>query len=94
MEHVSKLTGTPKRPQTYVEGFIFAMFNENLKPDGVEQNFGLFYPSMDPVYSVFPPKLYVPQTVVIPYAMLQLTSLIQELEKFTFRLDYKPVLKL
>ncbi|KAK3040374.1 hypothetical protein RJ639_026779 [Escallonia herrerae] len=53
MEHVMK-NGTPKRPNSYIEGFIFAMFNENLKPDGVEQNFGLFYPTMDPIYPLFP----------------------------------------
>ncbi|KAK2974968.1 hypothetical protein RJ640_009127 [Escallonia rubra] len=53
MEHVMK-NGTPKKPNSYIEGFIFAMFNENLKPDGVEQNFGLFYPTMDPVYPIFP----------------------------------------
>ncbi|KAK3040380.1 hypothetical protein RJ639_026785 [Escallonia herrerae] len=51
--HVSALAGTPKRPQTYIKGYIFAMFNENQKPDGVEQNFGLFQPSMEPVYPVF-----------------------------------------
>ncbi|KAK2974966.1 hypothetical protein RJ640_009125 [Escallonia rubra] len=51
--HVSAVAGTPKRPQTYIKGYIFAMFNENQKPDGVEQNFGLFQPSMEPVYPVF-----------------------------------------
>ncbi|KAG5559130.1 hypothetical protein RHGRI_008899 [Rhododendron griersonianum] len=52
-EHISK-NGTPKRPQAYIEGYIFAMFNENLKPPGVEQHFGLFQPSTQPVYSLFP----------------------------------------
>ncbi|KAI6683629.1 hypothetical protein NL676_029542 [Syzygium grande] len=32
---------TPKRPDHYLEGFIFAMFNEEQKPQGVEQNWGL-----------------------------------------------------
>ncbi|KAL3749041.1 hypothetical protein ACJRO7_010177 [Eucalyptus globulus] len=45
--------GTPKRPDHYLEGFIFAMFNENKKPPGVEQNFGLFNPDGTPVYPVF-----------------------------------------
>jgi len=45
--------GTPKRPDHYLEGFIFAMFNENRKPPGVEQNFGLFNPDGTPVYPVF-----------------------------------------
>ncbi|XP_024017261.1 probable glucan endo-1,3-beta-glucosidase BG4 [Morus notabilis] len=52
VNHISSNTGTPKRPGGFMEGFTFAMFNENLKPDGVEQNFRLFYPNMHPVYSV------------------------------------------
>ncbi|KAF8388735.1 hypothetical protein HHK36_025415 [Tetracentron sinense] len=49
MNHVMK-NGTPKRPQTYMDAYVFAMFNENLKTAGVEQNFGLFFPNMQPVY--------------------------------------------
>ncbi|KAK9274969.1 hypothetical protein L1049_022226 [Liquidambar formosana] len=52
--HVTN-NGTPKRPQARITGFIFAMFNENLKPAGVEQHWGLFEPNMQPVYSVFDP---------------------------------------
>ncbi|KAK1280877.1 hypothetical protein QJS04_geneDACA004932 [Acorus gramineus] len=39
--------GSPKSPDAYV----FALFNENQKPTGVEQNFGVFYPRMTSVYS-------------------------------------------
>ena len=47
-------TGTPKRPNAKIDGYIFAMFNENLKPgDITEQNWGLFYPNKQPVYPVF-----------------------------------------
>ncbi|XP_027173982.1 probable glucan endo-1,3-beta-glucosidase BG4 [Coffea eugenioides] len=53
MQHVLNMGGTPKRPGAYIEGFIFAMFNENQKPSGIEQNWGLFYPNMQPVYAVF-----------------------------------------
>ncbi|RZC93241.1 hypothetical protein C5167_030361 [Papaver somniferum] len=46
--------GTPRRPNQQYDAFLFAMFNEDLKmPAGVEQNFGLFYPNMDPVYPLF-----------------------------------------
>ncbi|OVA08809.1 Glycoside hydrolase [Macleaya cordata] len=44
-------TGTPRRPDQPYYLFLFSMFNEDLKqPAGVEQHFGLFYPSMEPVY--------------------------------------------
>lgn len=52
IRHVSGGSGTPKRPGKSVETFVFALFNENLKPPGTEQNFGLFYPNMNEVYSV------------------------------------------
>ncbi|KAJ1692182.1 hypothetical protein LUZ63_008880 [Rhynchospora breviuscula] len=44
-------TGTPNRPGL-LETYIFAMFNENQKPPGVEQYWGLFRPNESPVYSV------------------------------------------
>ncbi|VAH85070.1 unnamed protein product [Triticum turgidum subsp. durum] len=49
MGHVGK--GTPRRPWK-VETYVFSMFNENLKEAGVEQNWGLFYPSTDKVYPI------------------------------------------
>ncbi|PSR93550.1 Glucan endo-1,3-beta-glucosidase GVI precursor [Actinidia chinensis var. chinensis] len=48
--HVSSKSGTPKRPGKGIETYVFAMFNENLKPPGTEQNFGLYYPNMTKVY--------------------------------------------
>ncbi|XP_062088862.1 probable glucan endo-1,3-beta-glucosidase BG4 [Humulus lupulus] len=53
IKHITSGVGTPRRPNKYMEGFVFAMFNENLKTEGVEQNFGLFNPDMSPVYPVF-----------------------------------------
>ncbi|KAF7848490.1 hypothetical protein BT93_L1900 [Corymbia citriodora subsp. variegata] len=44
---------TPKRPDHYLEGFIYGMFNENKKPAGVDQHWGLFNSDGTPVYPVF-----------------------------------------
>ncbi|XP_010907249.1 glucan endo-1,3-beta-glucosidase [Elaeis guineensis] len=50
INHVGQ--GTPRRPGKTIEAYIFEMFNENQKSAGVEQNFGLFYPSTQPVYTI------------------------------------------
>ncbi|KAJ4835046.1 hypothetical protein Tsubulata_012841 [Turnera subulata] len=53
LQHITSGVGTPKRPGGILGGYIFAMFNEDQKPAGVEQNWGLFTPDMKPVYPVF-----------------------------------------
>ncbi|XP_038974681.1 glucan endo-1,3-beta-glucosidase-like [Phoenix dactylifera] len=50
INHVGQ--GTPRRSGKALETYIFEMFNENEKSAGVEQNFGLFYPNTNPVYSI------------------------------------------
>ncbi|XP_058088195.1 putative glucan endo-1,3-beta-glucosidase GVI [Magnolia sinica] len=49
---ITHLSGTPKRPGKAIESYIFSIFNENQKPVGTEQNFGLYYPNMTQVYNV------------------------------------------
>jgi len=44
---------TPKKPNASVEGFIFAIFDEDEKDPGVEQHWGLFSPNMQPNYDIF-----------------------------------------
>ncbi|XP_020180601.1 glucan endo-1,3-beta-glucosidase GV isoform X1 [Aegilops tauschii subsp. strangulata] len=45
----SAVRGTPHRPNADLNVYIFALFNENSKPED-DQDFGLFYPNQQPVY--------------------------------------------
>lgn len=54
MDHVLGGKGTPRRPGQTFNAFYFEMFNEDQKSAGVEQNFGFFYPNMQPVYQFWP----------------------------------------
>ncbi|XP_071730631.1 glucan endo-1,3-beta-glucosidase 11-like [Rutidosis leptorrhynchoides] len=50
---VSQKKGTPARPNNDLHIFVFAMFNENLKPGPTsERNYGLFKPDGSPVYGL------------------------------------------
>ncbi|PIA31792.1 hypothetical protein AQUCO_04900225v1 [Aquilegia coerulea] len=46
------LKGTPRYGRPF-EAFIFGLFNENQKPSQDEQNFGNFYPNMEPLYPLW-----------------------------------------
>ncbi|KAL5697785.1 putative glucan endo-1 [Ranunculus cassubicifolius] len=51
IDHVK--TGSPKKPGVPIEAYLFAMFNEDQKPgEATEKNFGLFYPTKEPVYPI------------------------------------------
>jgi exo-beta-1,3-glucanase (GH17 family) len=45
--------GTPSRPGVFIPTFIFALFNEDLKPGpGTERHWGMLYPNGTNVYSI------------------------------------------
>ena len=52
VKHVNSGKGTPLMPNRTFPTYIFALFNENLKPTISEQNYGLFKPDLTSVYDV------------------------------------------
>eukprot|EP00249_Psilotum_nudum_P004237 c17777_g1_i1 orf=383-1750(-) len=53
MKHIQLNQGTPLRPNNFNQAYIFALFNEDLKPGPTsERNYGLFKPNMTPAYDV------------------------------------------
>ncbi|CAA0829886.1 Glucan endo-1-3-beta-glucosidase 14 [Striga hermonthica] len=53
LKRVEEKQGTPLRPSDPIDAYIFALFDEDLKPGPEsERHFGLFYPNMTPAYDI------------------------------------------
>nr|POE50305.1 putative glucan endo-1,3-beta-glucosidase bg4 [Quercus suber] len=53
LRHITAGQGTPKRPNTYGEGFVYSMFDENGKLEAGDQGFGIFDAKEKPVYHLY-----------------------------------------
>ncbi|GMG98444.1 hypothetical protein Nepgr_000284 [Nepenthes gracilis] len=53
LERIRKNETTPGKPSVPINVFVFALFNEDLKPGPTsERNYGLYYPNGTPVYNI------------------------------------------
>ncbi|XP_022729500.1 glucan endo-1,3-beta-glucosidase 14-like [Durio zibethinus] len=53
LKRIEEKQGTPAKSNVPIDIYVFALFNENLKPGPVsERNYGLYYPNGTPVYNI------------------------------------------
>ncbi|XP_038880473.1 probable glucan endo-1,3-beta-glucosidase BG5 [Benincasa hispida] len=52
VSHICSGKGTPRKPNVFLEGFIQSIFNEDEKPQGDSQCYGMFDINMNPIYSL------------------------------------------
>ncbi|XP_073286670.1 glucan endo-1,3-beta-glucosidase 14-like [Primulina huaijiensis] len=53
LRRIEQSQGTPGKPSVPIDIYVFALFNEDLKPGPLsERNYGLYYPDGTPVYNI------------------------------------------
>ncbi|GAV85989.1 Glyco_hydro_17 domain-containing protein [Cephalotus follicularis] len=53
LKRIEERQGTPAKPSVPIDIYVFALFNEDLKPGPTsERNYGLYYPDGRPVYNI------------------------------------------
>ncbi|KAJ1395543.1 Glycoside hydrolase family 17 [Sesbania bispinosa] len=64
LKRIEMKQGTPAKPSVPIDIYVFALFNEDLKPGPAsERNYGLYYPDGTPVYNIGL-QGYLPEMVI------------------------------
>lgn len=79
---IEEKQGTPAKPSVPLDVYVFALFNENLKPGPTsERNYGLYYPDGTPVYNIGLQQGYLPELAMssAPTRLLQIINIVSNI---------------